>query len=244
MATTNEASETLASTVFLNEHTLQSFTINAYDLLKGNVEYIRSFDSEQEMTGVQRGDYSRYKGDMVIPESFKTMDLHILVLKNEMVVIGFSDLARVEEYDSALGKDHALVNAIDRAYAVIAADVKESRAESPLVDKIATLANELIPSAVLLMGDPIIGVYPMNLGHALGYLFGVENINHTLKDVTVSLAVIQSNGFNSFGYHQASNHETFDEASCRTMAGVEAVMHLKNARLTIAKTAQMKQLEA
>lgn len=180
MSTTNEAPETLASTVFIKENTIQSIAINAYDLLMGNCDYIRSFDPDQEMTGVQRGDYARCKGDLTIPVSFKTMDLHILVLKNEMVVIGFSDLARVEEYDAELGKVHALGNVIDRAYAIIAADIKESRAETKLVDKIATLANEIVPSGVLLMGEPILGVYPMNLGAALGYMLGKENVHAVL----------------------------------------------------------------
>ena len=36
MTTTNEASETLASTVFIKEHTVQSIAINAFDKLNGN----------------------------------------------------------------------------------------------------------------------------------------------------------------------------------------------------------------
>jgi hypothetical protein len=75
-------------------------------------------------------------------------------------------------------------------------------------------------------------------------MYGVDNINHVLKDVAVSLLTITSNGFNSFGYHQAASHDTFNESACRTMAGVEAVVSVKNARLMIAKSTQMKQLEA
>ncbi len=244
MSTTNEAKETLASTVFIKEHTVQSYAINAYTLLTNNVGYIRALDPDQEMSAVQRGDYQRCKGELTIPESFKTMDLHILVLKNEMVVIGFSDLARVEDYDAELGKQYALENAIDRAYAVMAVDLKEERALNKLDDKIETIANELVPTGVLLMGESIFSVYPLNLGHVLGYMYGVDNINHVLKDVAVSLLTITSNGFNSFGYHQAASHDTFNESACRTMAGVEAVVSVKNARLMIAKSTQMKQLEA
>ena len=243
MTATNEAKETLASTVFIKEHTVQSIAINAYDLVTANKDNILSIQEDDDTPCILLRDKARYK-NKIIPEAFKTLNFHILILKNEMVVVGHSDLARIEEYDLELGKRYALENAIDIAYSFIAGQVKEDRSDTPLLPQANQIVNELMPTATPSMDDPCFEIYPMNLGHALGYLFGINEINHTLRDVALTLLVLKSNNYTTYGYHQAPTHEDFDEGQYRKLASVDALVRIKNIRLMIAKTNQMKKLEA
>lgn len=59
MTATNEASETLASTVFIKEHTVQSIAINAFDLLNGNRERVlkTEVDGSDELHHTDQGFY-------------------------------------------------------------------------------------------------------------------------------------------------------------------------------------------
>lgn len=243
MTDTLDTTETLASTTFIEENVIQQISINAFDLLNAHVARVLATDTTKELTTIERGDLQNAKS-IKVPESLKTLNFKIFVLKNEMVAVGYSDLARVEEYDEQMGQWYALENAIDVSRGFMAGVIKEDRADKPLKDVAENIAKELCPTSILTMNEPCYRIFPMNLGHVLGSIMGVENINHALKDVAITLVVMESNGFSSFGYHQAPNHDAYDENTYRTMASMDAIMRIKNIRLMIEKNKQMKENEA
>jgi hypothetical protein len=55
---------------------------------------------------------------------------------------------------------------------------------------------------------------------------------------------MSNNGYMFYGYHQEIEHENFNELAVRNFASMKAIMSLSDARVMIAKSAQMKQLEA
>ena len=140
MTDTNEASETLASTVFIKEHTVQSIAINAFDLLNGNRERVLNteVDGSDKLHHTDQGFYE----ERPIPEVFENLDLHILVLKNEMVVIGHSSPKDINDYNERMGQEYALHDAIAKAQGLIAAQYKEAKAEHSTQDDLANILND------------------------------------------------------------------------------------------------------
>lgn len=242
LTSTNEAPETLTSTVFIKEHTVQSIAINAHDLLAGNRTRVLNteLDNGDELLHVDRSFY----GERAIPEIFENLDLHILVLKNEMVVIGHSSPKDVADYNERMGKERALHDAIAKAQGLIAVQYKEAKAEQSFQDNIAEIMHEFIATPEFVFSDKAYRMYPVNLGHALQYILGTSEVNHVLKDTALTLGHMPNNDYMFYGYHQAIEHEDFSEIDVRNFAGLKAIVALSDARVMMAKTKQMKQLEA
>lgn len=242
MTATNEASETLASTVFIKEHTVQSIAINAFDLLNGNRERVLKTedDGSDELLRVDKDFYATRE----IPEIFENLDLHILVLKNEMVVIGHSTPKDINDYNSRMGQERALHDAISKAQGLIAVQYKEAKAETPFELDPASILNDFTVTTEFLFAARPYQYLPINLGHALHHILGVTEVNHVLKDTVLVLCQIPSNNYMFYSYHQAIEHENFNELAVRNFASMKAIMSLSDARVMIAKSAQMKQLEA
>ena len=242
MTTTNEASETLASTVFIKEHTVQSIAINAYDLLVGNRKRILETELSDDYE-LLHTDQEFYTG-REIPEIFENLDLHILVLKNEMVVIGHSSPKDINDYNERMGQEYALHDAISKAQGLIAVQYKEAKAAQPLQDNVVSILNEFTSTFEFLFSKKFYQIFPLNLGRALQYILGAEEVNHVLKDTVLTLGYIPSNDYMFYGYHQEVEHANFDELSVRNFANIKAIVALSDARVMIAKTTQLKQLEA
>lgn len=241
MSTTNEASETLASTVFIKEHTVQSIAINAFDLLNGNRERVLTTQlGADELLHADQGFYE----ERTIPEVFENLDLHILVLKNEMVVIGHSSPKDINDYNERMGQERALHDAIAKAQGLIAVQYKEAKAEQPIQDNLATILNDFTATPDFLFAKKAYQVFPLNVGHALQFILGTSEVNHVLKDTVLALGYMPSNGYMFYGYHQEIEHENFNELAVRNFAIIKAIVALSDARVMIGKTVQMKQLEA
>lgn len=242
MTATNEASETLASTVFIKEHTVQSIAINAFDLLNGNRERVlkTEVDGSDELHHTDQGFYE----ERPIPEVFENLDLHILVLKNEMVVIGHSSPKDINDYNEHMGQERALHDAITKAQGLIAVQYKEAKAEHPTQDDLANVLNDFTATPEFLFAKKAYQIFTLNLGHALQFILGTSEVNHVLKDTVLALGYMSNNGYMFYGYHQEIEHENFNELAVRNFVSMKAIMSLSDARVMIAKSAQMKQLEA
>ena len=180
MTDTNEASETLASTVFIKEHTVQSIAINAFDLLNGNRE--RVLKTEDDGSDVLLRVDKDFYATREIPEIFENLDLHILVLKNEMVVIGHSSPKDINDYNEHMGQERALHDAITKAQGLIAAQYKEAKAEHSTQDDLANILNDFTATPEFLFAKKPYQIFTLNLGHALQFILGTSEVNHVLKD--------------------------------------------------------------
>lgn len=226
---TQQATEVSFEEKFIQDHCCGSYAVNAYELFQNYGQYCYQLMNDATACEGLRKDGEQFV-QLGVPDTFKYLDLHILVLKNEYVVIGISSPARNEEYTREFGMRRALRNAVEEGYGFIGFKIKEDRAEVKTVDNIVERrCHPYISethSSIFSNHQYLVA----NLNIALGTIFGFENIQSVLNNVDLCVMWLP-NGFKSVGHCQELQSQLYktsiNRISAISMASINLLPYLK-----------------
>lgn len=190
------------------------YVCNVHELLQHELDRLNAIkDEDLSPSSLQQ---RKVMNEVGIDERFKYADVAFGLLSNGYFLNAISSAAYVDTYDRETGEATARKRLDDLVWEMNAFAVKNEAAEEHTTDThhpVYDTWQQTSPRVMVTqgMGDENNSPFtiPLNLGHTLGWIHGVENISDQYKDITLAVGVLP-NGFVLIGAHQAYSHGTYN----------------------------------
>ncbi len=226
---------------------LSSYCYNVYDLLQHEFDRLNAIDPKDLEADevIRRNVFNRFG----IDNAHKYVDIAFGVLENGYFLHGLSSAAYIANYSRQSGEFHARKHLDAAVWETNAFIVKDSVAEEMEADlgdesnvyKMTDTYRATNPRVVVTqgLGDErnTARTTHLNIGHLLGWIHGVDNVNENYRDVTLAFGVLP-NGFVVVGQHQSYDHDTYSSSNGRNGAIADLEQKVLPYRLLVGKTDQ------
>ena len=227
---------------------LTSYCFNAFDLLQHEMDRLNALEDG----ALTQADLHQRKAlnKIGIDKRLQYADISFGVLENGYFLHAISSAAYIADYNREDGEFHARKHLDTAMWEMNAFAVKDRAArdsgwirgdEPPTHYPLVDTWKQTEPRAIVTQGlgnkvnSPRTVIF--NVGHLLGWIYGVENINDRYKDVTMAVGVLP-NGFVVVGAYQAYDHNSYAQSVGIMAAYADLEQQCLKYRLFTSKQAQ------